>query len=300
MQANRLFGIIYILLNKERVTAKELAAQFEVSARTIYRDVDTISLAGIPIYTEKGKSGGISLLPDFVLSKSMLSEQEQNEILSALHGLSRIQTVNDGQVFQKLSAIFNRTTANWLEVDFTDWSFMGAEIFAGFKTAILERRVAEFDYYSTYGEKTRRHVEPKQLWFKSKAWYLKGFCLGKQDIRLFKLSRIRNLTVTEEIFNERDLHAIPPRPSRPENHRRDINLRLRIAPEMAFRVLDEFAGCVDEELPDGSFNVSVCWPEDNWVYGTILSFGEYIEVLEPAHVREIIREKAKKILAKYL
>ena len=120
---NRLFEIIYILLNKKSTTARELAEHFGVSQRTIYRDVDTLSLADIPVYTEKGKGGGISLLPDFVLNKSILSEQEQNEILSALQGLSSVKTTETDQVLKKLSTIFNKNTVNWLEVDFSDWSF---------------------------------------------------------------------------------------------------------------------------------------------------------------------------------
>ncbi|MCL2564887.1 MAG: YafY family transcriptional regulator [Defluviitaleaceae bacterium] len=300
MQVNRLFEIIYLLLNKKRVTAKELAERFEVSTRTIYRDIDTISLAGIPIYTEKGKGGGISLLPDFVLNKSLLSDEEQNEILLALQGLSHIQSAENGQVLQKLSAIFNKTAANWLEVDFSDWSFANGDIFNNFKTAILERRVCEFDYYSTYGEKTHRKVEPVQLWFKAKAWYLKAFCLRRQDMRLFKLTRVRNLTVHDEVFHERDLLGIPPSPDPPRPQKQDVFLRLKIAPEMAYHVYGEYEWDVEEVCDDGSFIVSTKWLEDNWMYGVILSFGEYMEVLEPSHIREIIKEKGKKIWGKYL
>jgi len=295
MQTNRLFEIIYILLNKKSITARELAERFGVSTRTIYRDVDHLSLAGIPVYTEKGKGGGISLLPDFVLSKSILSEKEQNEILSALQGLSLMKVSETDHVLQKLSAVFNKTAANWLEVDFSGWGYNDGDLWGDFKTAILERRVAEFDYYSTFGEKDRRRIEPLQLWFKSKAWYIKGFCLKRQDIRLFKLSRMRNLIVTDKTFGERDLLAIRPNPGPATHQKQDIFLKLRVAPEMAYRVMDEYAGLVEKQEPDGSFILSVIWPEDNWVYSVILSFGEYIEVLEPAHVREIIRKKAKMI-----
>jgi predicted DNA-binding transcriptional regulator YafY len=138
VQVNRLFEIIYILLDKKIVTAKELAEHFGVSQRTIYRDVDTLSLAGIPVYTEKGKGGGISLLPEFVLNKSILSEKEQNEILTALHGLANVKTAETDQVLQKLSTIFNKTAANWLEVDFSDWSYANGCVFNDFKTAILD------------------------------------------------------------------------------------------------------------------------------------------------------------------
>lgn len=294
MQTNRLFEIIYILLNKKIVTAKELAARFNVSTRTIYRDIDNLSLSGIPVYTEKGKGGGISLLPDFVLSKSILNEKEQNEILSALQGLSHVRTQETDHVLQKLSAIFNKTAYNWMEVDFTGWGYDDGDIFASFKTAILEQKIVEFDYYSTFGEKTRRKIEPLQLWFKSRAWYLKAFCLVKNDLRLFKLSRIININLTNEHFNERDLLNI--KPNNPKEHQKqDITLRLKIAPEMQYRVLDEYLGCIESKEPDGSYILSVTWPEDNWVYGTILSFGEHIEVLSPPHVRDIIREKSNKI-----
>ena len=330
MQTSRLFEIIYLLLNRERITAKELAERFGVSSRTIYRDIDAISLAGIPIYTEKGKNGGISLLPDFVLNKSILSEQEQSEILSALQGLTQIQSAESNksdQVLQKLSTIFNKTAAKWLEVDFSDWSYEQEDYWGNFKTAILQKRVATFDYYSTYSEKTFRRVEPIQLWFKSKAWYLKAFDLDKQNLRLFKLTRLRNLTVTDDVFAERDFLAVLPDSEAMGNdesstssvisetssgseadlaetvaskYKNDVMLKLLIKSEMAYRVLDEFASLVDEQQSDGSYIISVCWPEDNWVYGTILSFGEYIEVLEPPYIRDVIRDKAKKVYEKYL
>jgi predicted DNA-binding transcriptional regulator YafY len=301
MQMNRLFEIIYILMNKQSATAKELAERFGVSRRTIYRDVDTLSLTGIPIYTEKGKGGGISLLPDFVLNKSILSEQEQNEILSALQSLSNIKTAGADQVLQKLSTIFNKTAANWLEVDFSDWSFANGDAFNDFKTAILERLIVEFDYHSTYGEKTHRRIEPIQIWFKSKAWYIKGFCLTRQDIRLFKLTRVKNLAVTDEHFPERDLITAIPNPGPDERQTRDVNLKLKIAPEMAYRVYDEFDEDHIERQSDGSFIVSATWLEDElWLYGAILSYGEYIEVLEPEYIRKIMNEKTQKILKKYL
>jgi predicted DNA-binding transcriptional regulator YafY len=292
--------MVYILLSKQSVTAKELADYFEVSSRTIYRDVDTLGLAGIPVFTEKGKGGGISLLSDFVLNKSILSEQEQNEILSALQSLTNIKTAGADQVLQKLSTVFNKTATNWLEVDFSDWSFVNGDSFNDFKTAILERRIAEFDYHSTYGEKTHRRIEPIQICFKSKAWYIKGFCLTRQDVRTFKLTRLKNLTVTDEHFPERDLlSAIPnPGPDRPQTN---VTLKLKIASEMSHRVYDEFDEDHIEQQSDGSFIVSATWLEDElWLYNAILSFGEYAEVLEPEYIRKIMREKTQKVSRKYL
>ena len=300
---NRLFEIVYILLQKKSVTSKELAERFNVSKRTIYRDVDTLSLAGIPVYTEQGKGGGISLLPDYVLNKSILSEQEQTEILSALQGLSNVTTAETNLVLQKLSAIFNKTAANWLEVDFSSWGFANGKFFSDFKTAILEHRIVEFNYFSSYGEKTHRRIEPVQLWFKSRTWYVKGFCLARLDIRLFKLTRVKDLTVTDEHFPERDLSAIRPSPV-PDGHlKRDVTLKLKIEaiePKMAYRVLDEFDEDMAEKQPDGSFIATVTFQEDEWLYGWILSFGDYIEVLEPEYIREIVKNKTLKTAKKYL
>jgi len=301
MQNRRLFEIVYLLLGNESLTARELAERFGVSTRTIYRDVDVLSLAGIPVYMEKGRGGGIRLLPEFVLNKSILSAQEQDEILSALQGLSLVGDGEAGQVLKRLSGIFNKTASNWLDVDFSDWSFGDGDIFDEFKMAILERRVVGFDYYSTYGEKTCRRVEPVQLWFKSRAWYLKGFCLQKQDMRLFRLTRVSNLVVTDEGFDVRDLLA--ERPKQDTSHkpiyRPDVTIRLRIAPEMAYRVYDEFAEDMVQAQADGSYIATVTWPEDNWVYGFLLSFGEYVEVLEPEYLRDIIKGKARKIAELY-
>lgn len=292
-----MFEIIYILLDKKRVTARELAAHFGVSRQTICRDMNVLSAAGIPIYAEKGKGGGISLLPNFVLNKSLLNEHEQNKILSALHSLSTIKSDDTEMILKKLSVIFNKPMPNWLGVDFSEWG-QDDGFFDDIKAAILERRIVEFDYYNREGDKGFRRIEPIQLWFKSKAWYLKGFCLAKQDIRLFKLHRIRNPIVTDEHFNERALVTVSENAS--ENRDTEITLKLHIAPEMTFRVYDDYNDCEIEKQPDGSFIVTETIAERNWVYGYILSYGKYVEVLAPEHIRNIIKDEAQEILKKYL
>ncbi|HCC35140.1 MAG TPA: YafY family transcriptional regulator [Ruminococcaceae bacterium] len=298
MQINRLLEIVYILLGKKTVTAKELAQRFGVSPRTIYRDIDTLSLSGIPVYTEKGKGGGIRLLPDFVLSKSILSESEQGEILAALQGISAVNAAETDNVLQKLSALFNKNSVNWIDVDFSDWNVDNSDIFQNLKTAILERRIAEFDYYGVYGKKTRRRVEPIQLCFKSKAWYLKAFCLTRQDLRLFKILRLKNLSVTAKIFQSRNIQDFHLEPN-PELGGSCIELVLKIGPEMAYRVYDDFSEEQITPLPEGEFIVSVSWPQDDWMFGYILSYGEYAEVINPPHIRESIKAAAQKIVEKH-
>ena len=208
MQINRLFEIVYILLDKKTITAKELSERFEVSVRTIYRDIDTLSGAGIPIYTTKGKGGGISLIEDFVLNKSVLSEKEQKEILMSLQSLNAMKFLEMEPVLNKLSTVFKKKSESWIDVDFSQWGSneIEKEKFNILKTAILNTSVISFEYFSSYGEKTLRTIEPLKLIFKGQGWYLYGFCRVKHDFRIFKITRIKNLKLLNETF-KRDIKA---------------------------------------------------------------------------------------------
>jgi len=299
MQINRLLELVYILLHRKSVPARELAELLGVSRRTIYRDIEALSMAGIPIYTEKGKSGGVSLLPNFALTKSILSEQEQNEVLTALHGLSNMNISEADQVLKRLSAIFNKTVAHWVQVDFSDWGRTN-DYFYDFKTAILERRITKFDYYDSKGDKTFRSVEPIQLWFKSKSWYLKGFCLTKQSMRVYKLTRVKNLVVTDNHFSDRDLSDTQDNlPANNQNTRSEAIIKLRIELEMKHRLIEDFEEGEVEEQSDGSYIITLPWKEGDWVHGFVLSYGEYVEVLEPEYFREAIKDRVKKIYKRY-
>lgn len=298
MQVNRLFEIVYILLNKNYITAKELAEHFEVSVRTIYRDIDILCQSGIPIYTSKGKGGGIGLLDNFVLNKSVLSKQEQEEIISALQGLNATSYPDLTHVLSKMSNLFGTEQNNWIEVDFSDWSFSQKEKFNLIKTAILHKKVLEFDYYSSYGEKTTRCVEPLQLWFKDKTWYLKAYCRRKSDVRIFKLNRIKDLKLTDETFNRNmDIKTQTIQYDLPQIN--TVEIKMEISGTQAYRVYDEFMEHQVEKKKDGSFLVTFSYPEDEWVYGYIMSFGSYGEVLEPEHIRKIIKDRLQSALEKY-
>lgn len=301
MQINRLFEIVYILLSKGKVTAKELAKRFEVSQRTIYRDIDALSIAGVPVYTEKGKGGGINLLPEFKLDQSILTDQEQGEIISSLQALKAVNPKETTQTLLKLSAIFNKKAVHWIDIDFSDWSHENSDLFRNIKTAILAKKIVSFEYYSTKGEQTSRNVEPVQLLFKHRAWYLRGFCHFREDLRIFKLTRIQNLSITDKHFTARDIRADLSALSEPPNEKdfKWVELKLKIAPEMAYRVYDEFRPQDIDQLPDGSFIATAVYPEDEWVYGNIMSYGEYIEVLEPMYIREHIQTKLEKTLNNY-
>lgn len=300
MQINRLLEIVYILLNKKCVTAKELSQHFSVSERTIYRDIDVLSSSGIPIYTVKGKGGGISLLDNFILNKSMLSDKEQLDILSSLQGISALNVPNVENVIIKLGAVFNKNITSWIDVDFSNWGSEAheREKFNILKEAILNKNLINFDYFSSYGEKSTRVIEPLRIIFKGQSWYIYGFCRSKNDYRLFKITRIKNLICLKENF-ERQIPNI--KRKEPKDYSKSfIKLVLKIEERMSYRVYDEFDEKNIVKNSDGSFTATIYFPEDEWVYEYILSYGNYAEVLEPYHIREIIKYKIQLSLKKYL
>lgn len=205
MQSGRLFQILYILLERGGATVNALARELEVSERTIRRDVDALSAAGIPIYATRGRQGGVRLMDGFVLSKSLLSTQEQDEILSALQTLHITGAETDSHLLRRLSTLFCRDTQDWIDVDFSDWSDASDKhsLFLQLKQAILERRVLSFDYAAQNGAMTHRTVEPTRLRFKGISWYLQAWCRERQDFRTFKLSRMTNTHVLQAYFAER-------------------------------------------------------------------------------------------------
>jgi len=300
MQINRLFEIVYILLDKKIITAKELSEHFEVSVRTIYRDVETLSIAGIPIYTNKGKGGGISLVEDFVLNKSVLSEKEQNEILMSLQSLNAMKFLNVEPLLKRLSTIFNKESSNWIDVDFSQWGSDDSEKekFNIIKAAILSTKMVSFDYFSSYGEKTLRTVEPLKLVFKGQGWYLYGFCRLKSEFRIFKITRIRNINLLNEAF-KRDIPIDIWSEGDKAYKNKMVTLILKIDERMAYRIYDEFNQENIVKNHDGSFNVSTTFPEGDWIYGYVMSYGEYAEVIEPKDIRDIMKRKFEEGLKKY-
>ena len=298
MQVNsRLFEIVYLLLKKKKVTAKELAERFEVSTRTIYRDIEVLSRANIPIYATKGKDGGIGLLEEFVLNKTVLSEEEQNQILFALQGMDKVTGQAGNDIVAKLSTIFQKEADDWLKIDFSNWGKEGSqkEWFAVLKKAILHKKLVQFIYYNTNGQKSKRTVEPLQIWFKDKSWYLVSYCRQKEDYRIFKIARMKEI----EVLNEHFERTLPGPPTKQEKAFPTITLQLEINKEMAYRVYDEFEPDEVTLKENGDFVITVEYPENDWVYGYILSFGEAAKVLAPKTAKMRIKESLKKMLKKY-
>jgi predicted DNA-binding transcriptional regulator YafY len=292
---NRLFEIVYILLQKKKTTAKELADRFEVSTRTIYRDIETLSTANIPIYASKGKDGGIGLLDEYVLNKTILSEEEQNQILFALQGMKKVKGQDEKDILEKLSILFNKKINDWIKIDFSNWGNIQEERFDIIKSAILNKQLVQFTYYNSNGEESKRIVEPLQIWFKDKSWYLISYCRNKEDYRIFKIARIKEVKMLQEHF-EREL----PKEENEQYNFKTIELELEINKAMTYRVYDEFESKEITKKQDGNFMIKVKYPENEWVYGYILSFGEHAKVLSPGYAKNIIKDKLQKTLKNYL
>jgi predicted DNA-binding transcriptional regulator YafY len=300
MQISRLFEIVYILLERESVSARELADRFEVSVRTVYRDVEHLSASGIPVYMAKGRNGGIRLLPNFVLDKAVLTKKEKDEILSSLAGLSAAGREGASVALKKIAPLFGQSGYNWVEVDFFGWSW-GETLkkrFELIKEAILARHPLSFVYYGGRGGRTQRVIEPLRLVFRGQAWYVYGYCRIRKDERYFKLTRMEDIVRLDEVFArvlpDNSIRATPP--SLPEEK---IEVVLRAETAMAYRIYDEFPpGCI-RAMPDGSLMVTTSIPGGEWLRPYLLSFGEQIEILKPDFLREEFQQKLELMLSRY-
>ncbi len=297
MKNNRLFRILYYILENGKVTARELSDKFEVSVRTIYRDIDSLSGAGIPIYAIQGKNGGIEIAEEFVLSKSLLTKDEKEQIMVALHGLENINKVYENELLTKLSALFKMKNTNWIEVDFNNWqnNKIHEKTFNEIKSAILSKSIISFSYFSSNKEETSRKVKPARLLFKGQDWYLYAFCLFRNDFRYFKLSRIKNLEVLSVKFEENFDSLALKKEIKYEN---TVCIKVKFERKVAFRVYDELSGDITED-DKGYLYAEIEIPNDYNLYNYIFSFGDGVEVLEPAEIRMQIKEMANKIVQKY-
>ncbi len=292
MRESRLFRIVYYLLQNGKATAPELAQKFEVSIRTIYRDIDSISSAGIPIYATQGKGGGISILNDYTLDKSLFSEQEQEQMLTALQGMVATAEENSNELLTKLSGLFQINSTNWIEVDFSDWAHRTPQqdTFNIIKEAIFQKRVISFCYFSGKGNKEKRNVRPIRLVFKSKSWYLYSFCLLRNDYRFFKLTRIKELEMLSETFTQ---DFTPTKIEKQIQVENTVAVKLKFDRQAAFRVYDEFTDSITEDS-QGNLYVQIDLPDNEVLYSYVMSFSDSVEVIEPQSIREQMKKDYRK------
>jgi predicted DNA-binding transcriptional regulator YafY len=301
VKTDRLFEITTILINKGSVTAQQLAERFGVSTRTIYRDIDTLSSTGVPVYTNKGHGGGIHLLEDYTLSKTLLSDRDREHLLLAIKTLQSTQYPEIDVVLEKMSALFKKLPDyDWVEIDFSPWGSLPNEQnkFSDIKRAMLQRNVIRFDYVNGEGHKSTRVAEPEKLLFKNNAWYLMAFCRQRQEHRTFRISRLKNLEVATETFERKALQkaeerekGVTPQPL--------IDLKLRCQAQVINRLYDYFDESYLTPNDDGSFSLEVSLPEGEWLNNYILSLGNLVEVIAPAHIRDIIMQRIQEMLKIY-
>ncbi|EAD0634598.1 YafY family transcriptional regulator [Listeria monocytogenes] len=308
MKVDRLMSIVLILLDKERISAQELADRFEVSLRTIYRDIDAIDLAGVPIRSTPGVGGGFEIMPDYKMDSKVFSTADLSAILMGLSSLSNM--VRGDELINALAKIKSfipadrakeiELKANQIYIDLSQWTGNNniqphVEII---KVALQENKLLTFEYIAHQGNKTVRIVEPYQLVMKSSHWYLYGYCQNRNDFRLFRLSRMSGLKILEDTFTLRDFR-------KPQLEIEDIvavmqiDIKIRIHQSIIDRVLDY---CSYENFyPDGEEHYIVSFPfiENEYHYDILLSFGDKCECLEPLHIREKMKRRIYDIVSIY-
>jgi len=309
MRLDRLVSIIVLLLRKGKVQAKELAQLFEVSVRTIYRDIEAINLAGIPIVTYQGSNGGISIADGYRLDKSVLTEEEMSAVVSALKGISA--TMPDTRydiIMEKIRSLIPSKQLDNMDskikqliIDFFPWGSTKSlrESVSVIKNAIEHRNLIQFNYIDFSANKTFRIVEPYSLILKGQSWYLYAWCQMRQDYRLFKLSRMRELTVLEQKFEARETNnSLPNFDTEWKYSGKTVSLQLLFEKEVE-NIAFEFFGDNLERQKDGKLLLKTEMPDGYWLYGFILSFGTGVEVISPPYLRQVIADLSKKIYKKY-
>lgn len=294
MKADRLVSIIMTLLDKERMGAQELANMFEVSPRTIYRDIDTINMAGIPIHSTSGVNGGFEIMQQYKPDNKVFSSSDLSALLMGLASLSNVmQNKELVNVIAKIRSFIPDDKANDIElkvnqisIDLDSWTGkknvqLHLEMI---KQALQENRLLFFEYIDQHGNKTIRTIEAYQLVLKNSNWYSYGYCYKSDDFRLFKLSRISNIQLQDDVFIPRNY----PKPILNfKNHLLDkqIKIKIRIHKSIMERVLEYCT--YDDFSPDGEEYYIVDSPfiENDYYYNILFSFGDKCECLEPLHVR---------------
>lgn len=307
MKINRLISIIMLLLEQKTISAGELARTFEVSKRTIYRDIETINEAGIPIVTFPGINGGIGIMEEFKVDKRLFSESDLTSLLIGLSGVhSALDSEETKQAMSKLKALIPKEKqneideiANRIGIDLSPWQkdIMREGYLKIINAAIVERKILCFDYFNVKGDGSFREVEPYRLLLKSNSWYLQGFCLLRQEMRTFRFSRIRKLITTERAFTPRNVdfsalskeidYDIP-----------QVLVKIRFDDTLKGQMISYFSD-IDMEYEDGKNIATIPILDGDIGIRFLLSLGESCECLGPPAVREKLIQKAEAVLEVY-
>ena len=292
VQTENLFELTYILLEKRQVTAVEMAEHFGVSQRTIYRWVDALNLAGVPVYSTKGKGGGIHVSEKYALDKTVFTDAEKAEILSSLNALNALSGQKNSAVSKFRSLVSSDKNIDWIEVDFSPWNPKMQEIrklFSLLKRAVIDCRKVSFDYFPRDGFCTNRTVHPWKIVFRGQAWYLYGYCETKCVNLYFKLSRMMNLKILSEKVQSEYFTKIEDKEYKgyTEESSPLVTLKMKVSNEDLSRILDDFkADSIEEDTPQTKI-LTMTVHKMPWLVDYLLSFGSRLTLLEP---EEIIKE----------
>lgn len=298
MKIDRLIGILTVLLQQGKVTAPHLAKKFEVSRRTISRDIETLCLAGIPITTEQGANGGISIMEGYRMDHTLLTRPELQAILTGLRGLDSVSGSNRyRQLMDKLSGPAATLSVDYIRIDLSSYykSSLAPKIEL-LQTAAGACRLVEFDYLGPNRESHRR-AEPGLLVFQWSSWYLWAFCLDRQSFRLFKLNRMLHLHMLADQFSPRPLPPCCPKAEEAFPHRFEAVVRFHAS--MKWRLVDEYGPDCFQKLPDGRLLFRFGFTDRGQLFRWILSFGDTAELLEPDALRAELRLLLQNILKSY-
>ena len=303
MQIDQLFEFVYILIDKKRVTAKEMAERFGVSIRTIYRWLEALSVSGVPVYSMKGRGGGIAISEKFAMDNTVLSEDERLAIVSSVKALESLSgkrgaaITPERKAADKLSRLVTSDT-DWLEVDFAPWSPEGGEVrnlFGILRDSILKKRQISFDYFTGDGRSEKRIVHPWKLVFRGQSWYLLGWCTSRKAKRFFKLTRMRNLVMTSKNASV-SRNTVTSRSAQiPEYSAPLIKIKAKVTQEKISYLMDSFICTEIKPQKNGFVNVTFTAPDSPWLCEILLSFGAQIKILSPAKLKNKIVEMAGKI-----
>ena len=298
MTIDRLIGILSVLLREEHVTASRLAERFEVSTRTIQRDIDRLCRAGIPLRTERGVHGGISIMEGYDLEKTMLTNADRGAILAGLRSLDSVSGTNYyRQLMEKLPQSETGAADDCVVIDLASWyGPLLAPRLTKLKEACLQCRLVCFTYCAPGGD-SQRVVEPARLVFRWYSWYLFGWCRERQDWLMFKLTRMLDLETLEERFPSRPV----PSPVTPVERIYPDALQavVRFTPAARWRLIDEYGAGSFTQDPDGSLLFCRGFPDREELLRWVLSFQEQAELLEPEGLRRELSAQLKKICKKY-
>ena len=300
MKIDRLIGILSILLQKEKTTAPELAEHFEVSRRTINRDIEDLCKAGVPIATTQGVGGGISIMSGYKLDRTILTSKDMQVIMAGLRSLDSVSGSSYySQLMEKLQAGSSELVSGKesILIDLSSWykTTLAPKI-SMIQDAIENRKLLKFKYFAPSGE-SERTIEPYYIVFKWTSWYVYGWCLKRKDYRLFKLNRMDKVRLSDKNF---ECRSVPlPDMSAELLYPRNIKVKALFEADMKWRLVEEFGTKCYSENEDGQLLFTADYSDMDNLVSWLLTFGDKAEVLEPGEVRERLKTMAENMIKTY-